>query len=261
MSIPKKIHYCWFGGKEKPDKIKEYIKTWKKNTDFEIIEWNETNFNIEKYPFVKFAYKYKNWAFVSDYVRLKVLQEYGGIYLDTDVEIRKNFEELLGNKMILSFIFDSSIGTAVIGAEPNHEIINKLIELYDTANFEYLDNRIKIKFKGYEEYQTNNNNDLFTIFFIKNVKNFKLVNKNQQLENVTIFKKEYFERKTFSKKIDYSVHHCYGSWYKDDPDKRSNIAKMINTFMGDVLYDKLQCYLKNSKLPYYKIHINDKLNE
>lgn len=258
MSIPKIIHYCWFGGKKKPETVEKYLDTWKKLDGYKVIEWNEKNFDINANKFTKFASENEKWAFVADYVRIKVLEKYGGIYLDTDVEIKKSFDELLDNKMFLGLIYDCSIGTAVIGTIPNHPIIEDLIRIYNESSFEYIDNKIKIKFKGFENYQTNNNNDLFTIYFIKKVQDFKLFNRNQKLNNVTVYKKEYFERKTLNSNINFSVHHCYGSWYKDNPDKRSKIAQIINLFIGDVFYDKLQCFLKKSKLPYYHVHLKDK---
>lgn len=80
--IPKKIHYCWFGGKELPEDVKSYIETWKKYCpDYEIIEWNENNFDVTQNQYCKEAYEAKKWAFVSDYARLKVLYDYGGIYI------------------------------------------------------------------------------------------------------------------------------------------------------------------------------------
>lgn len=258
MSIPKVIHYCWFGGKEKPEKVIEYINSWRMLKDYQIIEWNESNFDINSCQFIKKAYSEKKWAFVSDYVRLKVLQQYGGIYLDTDVEVKKDFESLLKNKMFVGFIYDCSIGTAVIGAEKNHVIINNLINLYESAKFEINNNSIKLLFKGYENKVTNNNNDLFTAFLIDYDSKFKLNNKTQYLDDITIFSKEYFERKTKNKEIDFTVHHCYGSWYKNDPNSRSKIAIIINNIIGDILYDKLQCYLKLRKLPYYNIYLQHK---
>ena len=258
MTIPKIIHYCWFGGKEKPNSVIKYLKTWERMEGYKIIEWNEKNFDVNSCAFVREAYKNKKWAFVSDYVRLKVLQQYGGIYLDTDVEVKKTFDDLLYHEMFVGFIYDCSIGTAVIGAIPNHIIINSMVELYEKAQFLYINNKIVSKFEGYEKYKVNNNNDLFTAYLIKNCPNFLLKNKVQYLSNITIFPKEYFERKTFNKKYDYSVHHCYGSWYKDNPNNRSKIAILINSIIGDVFYDKLLCYLKLKKLPYYSIFLNHK---
>lgn len=258
MGIPKIIHYCWFGRKEKPEKVKKYIDTWSILNDYKVIEWNEENFDINSCDFVKKAYKSKKWAFVSDYVRLKVLQEYGGIYLDTDVEVKKSFDELLSNNMFVSFIYDCSIGTAVIGAQKNNPIINELLSLYDEAKFIVNNNSVKLVFKGYENQITNNNNDLFTAFLIKYDEKFKLNNSIQYLDKITIFPKEYFERKTKNKEIDFTEHHCYGSWYKDNPNYRSKVAILINNIIGDILYDKLQCYLKLKKLPYYNVYLNQK---
>ena len=89
--IPKIIHYCWFGGKELPIEVKKCIASWRKMCpDYEIIRWDESNFDVGQHPFVREAYKAKAWAFVSDYARLKVVYDNGGIYLDTDVETLRN---------------------------------------------------------------------------------------------------------------------------------------------------------------------------
>lgn len=86
MMIPKVIHYCWFGCKPLPEDVKRYIKTWKKYCpDYEIKEWNESNFDVKQNQYCREAYEAKKWAFVSDYVRLKVLYDYGGIYMDNEL--------------------------------------------------------------------------------------------------------------------------------------------------------------------------------
>ena len=83
--IPKKIHYCWFGRGEKSKLTERCIKSWKKYcVDYEIIEWNEDNFDINIHPYTKYCYENKKWAFLSDYVRLWVVEKYGGLYFDTD---------------------------------------------------------------------------------------------------------------------------------------------------------------------------------
>ena len=95
-TIPKIIHYCWFGEKEMPKVEKNYIEGWKKICpDYKIMCWNETNVNLQENLYVSQAYKSKKYAFVSDYFRIKALYEYGGIYLDTDVELLKSFDDLL----------------------------------------------------------------------------------------------------------------------------------------------------------------------
>lgn len=93
--IPKTIHYCWFGGKLLSMEVKKCIKSWRKHCpDYEIVRWDESNFDINAHPFTRSAYEAKKWAFVSDYARLKAVYENGGIYLDTDVEILKNLDFL-----------------------------------------------------------------------------------------------------------------------------------------------------------------------
>ena len=88
--IPKIIHYCWFGGKEKPKEVNDYILTWKKVLpDYQVIEWNESNVDLDFNRYVKEAYGKKKYAFVSDVCRLYALKEMGGVYLDTDVEVLK----------------------------------------------------------------------------------------------------------------------------------------------------------------------------
>ena len=92
--IPKIIHYCWFGGKEKPKDVLDCIASWKKYCpDYKIIEWNETNYDVHKNQYMSDAYKERKWAFVSDYARIDVVYTYGGIYLDTDVEVIKPLNE------------------------------------------------------------------------------------------------------------------------------------------------------------------------
>lgn len=136
-NIPKIIHYCWFGNNKKPKKTIKIIKEWeKKLPDYKFIEWNEQNFDISKScNFVKEAYYKKKWAFVSDYVRLYALREYGGIYLDTDVQILKKFDEYLDLKMFISQESDVSLCTAVIGAEKENKIISGFLNTYEKAKF------------------------------------------------------------------------------------------------------------------------------
>ena len=103
--IPKTIHYVWFGRNPKPDLAVKCINSWKKYCpDYEIIEWNEDNFNLDEAPlYVRQAYEAKKWAFVSDYVRLWAMTEFGGIYMDTDVEVLKPLDRFLQNEAFSGF--------------------------------------------------------------------------------------------------------------------------------------------------------------
>ena len=98
--IPKVIHYCWFGGNSLPEEAKRCIESWKKYCpDYKIIEWNENNYDVNSNEYMKAAYKEKKWAFVSDYARIDVVYKYGGIYMDTDVELVKELDSFLKDRM------------------------------------------------------------------------------------------------------------------------------------------------------------------
>lgn len=131
--IPKKIHYCWFGRGEKPKLAKKCIASWQKYCpDYELIEWNEDNFDIDFNEYTRFCYDNKKWAFLSDYVRLLVVAQNGGIYFDTDVELVKNPDELLKYKAFYGFENNDHISTGLgFGAEANHTTVINMIEVYD----------------------------------------------------------------------------------------------------------------------------------
>lgn len=139
--IPKIIHYCWFGGNVKPRCVVKCIDTWKRLLpEYEIKEWNESNFDLKNAnQYVHEAYENKMWAFVTDYARLKVLYEYGGVYFDTDVEVFKNFDELLSNKCFLGFESNDYICTATIGCEAHNAFIRRFMESYEMRKFINLD--------------------------------------------------------------------------------------------------------------------------
>ncbi len=130
--IPKKIHYCWFGRGEKPKLAKKCIKSWKKCCpDYEIIEWNEENFNISAYPYAKYCYDNKKWAFLSDFVRLVVVYEHGGIYFDTDVETVKSFDALLEHSAFFGFENSEHVASGLgFGAVPKHSSIKAMMDEY-----------------------------------------------------------------------------------------------------------------------------------
>lgn len=133
--IPKKIHYIWVGGSEKSDAIKKCMATWKNHLkDYEIIGWNENNFDINSHRFLQAAYKAKKWAYISDYIRAKVIYEQGGIYLDTDVLILDNFEKFLNNRAFVGFENPEYPFTAVFGAEKGHPFVKEMLEYYDSLD-------------------------------------------------------------------------------------------------------------------------------
>ena len=132
MSIPKKIHYCWFGHGEKSELILKCMESWRKYCpDWEIIEWNEDNIDVDFCSYSSRAYKQKRWGFVSDVLRLKILYEQGGVYLDTDCELVNNLDVLSDYAAWFGYGTDTQINTGSgFGAEKGNELVKKLMENY-----------------------------------------------------------------------------------------------------------------------------------
>ena len=128
------IHYIWFGGNPLSDLTKKCIETWKKYLpDFEIMEWNEKTFDVNQCAFVKEAYEQKKWAFVADYTRFKVLEKYGGIYLDTDMEITADISKFLEKDLFLGVEDSKMINAAVVWAkEPHNPHIQDIVKIYES---------------------------------------------------------------------------------------------------------------------------------
>lgn len=135
--IPKKIHYCWFGGKEIPDKNKKWMESWHKYCpEYEIIQWDENNYDVKKSMYMKQAYDKRAWAFVSDYARLDIIYNHGGIYLDTDVELLKPFDLFLYQKAFCGFESKKYVNFGQgYGAIKKHKIIGDILDLYNNMGF------------------------------------------------------------------------------------------------------------------------------
>lgn len=217
--IPKIIHYVWLGGKPLSAFAKKCIKSWKKFCpDYEIKQWDESNFNIHQNLYCKQAIEEKKWAFASDYIRLKVLYEFGGIYLDTDVEILKSLDDFLQNKAFIGFETEKFLSTAIIGAEKNNKWIETFLNDYNNRKFK----------KPNGDLDLTTNVVVATKLTTKNYKQFKLNNQKQNLDNLTIYPKDYFSPLDYSineivlTKNSTAIHHFNGSWLP-----KPNIFKRI----------------------------------
>ena len=135
--IPKIIHYCWFGGNPLPKLAKKCIKSWRKYCpDYEIIRWDEDNFDVSNAPvYVRQAYEAKKWAFVTDYVRLYAMTTCGGIYMDTDVEVVKPLDQFLHHQAFSGFESETDIPTGIMACEKDFPLFLKFLQYYDTASF------------------------------------------------------------------------------------------------------------------------------
>ena len=199
--IPKKIHYIWFGKGEKNDRIKHCIESWKKYLpDYEIIEWNEDNFDININDFCKQAYDNKIWAYVSDVARLYVLYKYGGIYMDTDVEVYKPLDEFLDQEGFIGFEDKHYLSTGTIGAEKGNPIIKYILESYNCMDF--------IKYPIWTDYIKYQRTSpcIFTNNF--ETLGLKRDGTEQHIKHFSIYPIDYFH----TKDIGYTYHSWNGSW-------------------------------------------------
>lgn len=135
--IPKTIHYCWFGGNSMPEEFKRNIDTWRRMCpDYEIVEWTEKNYDVGKNRYMKQAYEKKKWGFVADYARIDIINECGGIYLDTDVEVVKPLDNLLTYRMFCGFENYNYVNFGLgYGSEAKHPILLELLKLYAEMEF------------------------------------------------------------------------------------------------------------------------------
>ena len=223
--IPKTIHYCWFGGKPLPSIAKKCIKSWRKYMpDFEIKEWNESNYDVRKVSYMQEAYECKKFAFVSDYARFDIINEYGGIYLDIDVEIIKPLDELLeGNESFSGFENEKGQVNAglILASQANNLILRETLEMYDQATFLDAERRA----------------DLTTVVvrFTNILERHGLLPQNeiQRLDHMTIYPVEYFnpmETDNFQVRITentYTIHHFNASWTTPSNRFRIKVKKLL----------------------------------
>ena len=241
--IPTIVHYCWFGNGEKPDNIKAYIETWKaKMPHYTFIEWNEQNFDVENsIPYVRQAYEAGKYAFVSDYVRIQALYQFGGVYFDTDVEVKKPFEKLLEDKsMVLGFESAGSLLTAFIAVEKKHPYIGEFLQSYAGRNF--------LKEDG--SYDMSVINDGFSrLMESKGVELSR--NEYQELPgNIVVYPEEYFcgfDVNNWHESITdktCTVHYMNSSWVSGKQEMKRKVIYTLQKLLGYKNYDRLREALK-----------------
>lgn len=198
--IPKIIHYCWFGENKKNYILTHCISTfYKLMGGGKIICWNERSLPTISNKYVNCQIERKEWAFASDYIRLWALYKYGGIYLDTDIEVKKKLpNSFFEAEMIVGYSYDDIVCTAFVMVKPNHPFIKYLLEKYESLT---PDKKIA-------------NNILFTQAFMDYYPNFILDGKYHEFApNCFIYPRYYFDSPTYRKTGGYTVHHGMGSWH------------------------------------------------
>ncbi len=238
--IPKKIHYCWFGKNDKTKAMQKCIDSWKRYCpDYEIIEWNEDNFDCSCIPFVKEAYDAKKWAFVADYARLWVIYEHGGIYLDTDVELIKSLDEFLELDAYMGFQGTEYVNTGIgFGAEKGNPVI------YDIL-------------RDYHDRHTPDANGDWSLIACPHL-NTRVLEKHglirngekQTVDGVTIFPCEYFDPKDSETYITtitentHSIHHYDATWKSKGAVVKHKIISLCVKIIGKERFLKLKSKLK-----------------
>ena len=243
--IPKTINYCWFGGKPKSKLIKKCINSWKKMCpDYEIIEWNESNFEINMLAYTKEAYEEQKWAFVTDFVRLYVIYNNGGIYLDTDVELIKPLDSLLQYDSFFSMESDQYIATGLgFGAKKNNELIKQMLDDYKDIHFK--DENGNIDLTPCPQRNTESINNIFEKIDDKN--NITIINNNAFLS------KEYFcpydPATGIMKKTEntFGIHWYNASWRNNKINFQRKILRPIKRIIGKNNFEKIKKILKKSK--------------
>ena len=213
-SVPKIIHYCWFGRNPLPELAQKCIASWKKFLpDYEIKEWNESNYDVRKIPYIAQAYDAKKYAFVSDYARFDILYQYGGVYFDTDVEVIKDLRPIIEKGAFIGVekgtrpLLNAGLGIASPAAS---EIYHEILESYAKEQFVKEDGSLNLKTVCERV------SEIFT--------KYGFVEKDilQNVAETTIYPSEYFcpkSPKTFKLCITdntFTVHHYDGSWLQED---------------------------------------------
>lgn len=248
--IPKVIHYCWFGKGNKSDEILRCIDSWHHFfPDFQYIEWNEDNCNINENAYVQQAYRAKKYAFVSDYMRIKALTEYGGIYFDTDYEVIKPMDEILKTgSLIVGMESRESVLTAMIAVEPNNEIMKKFLDSYAQRSF--------ISDNG--ELDMTPINHGFSSILTKYGVDLKC-NDKQIIDNgIVLYPIEVlcgFDVENWHEKITENtvgIHHMGNSWATPKMRKLVRRIKFLQKVLGYDNYDKIKMLMKDKRRKYEK---------
>ncbi|MBE6740831.1 MAG: glycosyl transferase [Ruminococcaceae bacterium] len=235
--IPKTIHYIWFGNRPKTKKIEKCINSWKQFCpDYKIIEWNETNFDFNSNRFAKEAYEAGNYAFVSDIARLIILYEYGGIYVDADVELLRNLDDLLDNDAFIGIETDLYVNSGqMFGTVKNNPLIMEHLEQYNNLSFSECEDITEITCPK-----------LLTKLLIQ--KGFRTDGSEQIIDGLHIYPQDYFnpfDIRTGKMKLtenSYSIHWSAHSWASQSR-LRKKITQICHRIFGVNCFNFIKKYI------------------
>jgi len=233
--IPKIIHYCWFGTNPLPNEVLICIESWKKYCpDYEIILWNEKNFPINEFVFATKAYENNRFAFVSDVARIYALHKFGGIYMDTDMELIKPIDDLLNNDAVIGFEDQYYIAAGIIGSVKNNHFIKEIFNFYTNAIYvDFSDSNYKLNKSSFLNFTIPK-----IITHIIDEKSFD-INSNEITKIVdycTFYPVEYFYPKNYRNGIlnitknTYGIHHYDASWQDDKNELETTNNRILYYF-------------------------------
>ena len=244
--IPKTIHYCWFGPASKSDLILKCINSWKKYCpDYEIVEWNEDNFDISVNSYVQEAYEAGKWAFVSDYARLWIVYHCGGIYLDTDVELLKPLDEFCRHPAFFAFENERCVATGLgFGACKGHPVVKALLDDYEGVCFIDKNGRFDDT-----PCPVRNTAVLTKLGLCAN-------NQYQEFLDTAVYPSEYFcpkkgegEDVVLTEKT-VGIHHYIASWYSEEQRKRTEKYRELVRKYGQ---EKAAKKMRNYNIKYFLV--------
>lgn len=234
--IPKIIHYCWFGRGEKPELVLKCIDSWRKYLpEYEIVEWNEDNFNLNLFPYAREAYDSRKFAFVADVVRLFALYDFGGVYFDTDVEVLKPLDAFLDDVAFSGFEDEVHVSTGIMASEKGGKWVDENLAYYQNRHFILPDGSMDMT----------TNVDTITSYMLR--KGLIQNNTKQTFENlITIWPKDVFCPKSYRDGKIYltdntvTIHHFAGSWHSKSDDFKNS----VRIILGNKLFYRLSALRK-----------------
>lgn len=242
--IPKTIHYCWFGGNPLPDDALKCIDSWKKYCpEYEIKEWNESNFDFSDCQYAREAYDAKKWAFVSDYARFKILYEHGGLYFDTDVEVIRPLDDLVAAGPFMGFESETSVAPGLgLAANPGLGLYKTMIDKYKSLHFLMPDGTYNLK--TVVAYTTD---ELVKAGLQKRPG-------IQTVAGITLYPPDFFCPKDLHTDIlritenTYSIHHYKASWHSEVEVYAMSLSKKLNRFIPHRLSGHFAALIANLKI-------------
>jgi mannosyltransferase OCH1-like enzyme len=234
--IPRIIHYCWFGMGEMPKLAKSCIESWKRHLkDYEFVLWNEENFDVNSHPFTKSAYEAKKYAFVTDYVRLYVLYNFGGIYMDTDVEVIRNIDPFLRHSAFSGFESNNIVPTGIMGAEKGHKLIRLMLNYYDDKAFCLIPNTAIIS-------------ELLEKYGLKRNGQYQVIGNELDFH---FYPRDYFcpidynSGKNYISSNTYTIHHFAGSWLSPMHRIKNKARYALIKSIGEENFNRIKKMLKH----------------